>query len=486
MNTAAVTGFSPLNYAVLGVYFAAVLLVGLRLARRQRTGDDFFLAGRRLPWLAVAMSLYASVTSAMTYMGLPGMAYGQNASLLLVALMSPLVAPLLIFFYYPTYRRLQLTTSYGYIAQRFGEGARAAVAVLFLLARLGWLGTVIYAPALALSVVSGLPLWTSILLMGLLATAYTVLGGLAAVVWTDVIQFVIMLGGAIWLAWSLHVMIPGGAGEILAAAHAAGRLNFTDWSFNPRVMNSLAVVIAYFFILQQDYGVDQVSVQRLLAVRDNRGVARALIFNALTDFLMIGLLLFIGLGLWVFYRTHPDFAASGFGGDKALPWFILHALPDGVSGLLITAIFAAAMSSMDSGINSLATVILRDLVAPRRRAAADAAWEVRQARRLTLLLGAAATGIAFSVARIGGIIKAFYTFMGLFSAPVLALFVLGLLTRRARFRPWLAATAAAIALTLLAQRFTPLHEIYFFPFSFLATALGGYALSWIRRPAAKT
>lgn len=474
--------FSPLNYTVLGLYLAAMLGIGWMYARRQKGGEDYFLAGRNLPWLAVAMSLYASVTSAMTYMGLPGMAFSQNAALLLVALMSPVVAPLLIRVYYPVYRRMRLTTSYEYIAVRFGPAARRAAATLFILARMGWLGTVIYAPALALSVVTGMPLWTAILLMGGLATVYTVMGGLAAVVWTDVVQFVIMIGGAIWLAVVLTARVPDGVTGILSEALSSGRIDFRDWSLNPMAMNSLSVVIAYFFILQQDYGVDQVSVQRLLAVRDNRGVTRAILFNALTDFLMIGLLLFIGLGLWAFTRSHPDFFQAGSGGDRVLPYFILHALPDGVSGLLITAIFAAAMSSMDSGINSLATVILVDWVKPLRSVPLSGAQEVRAARWLTLLLGLFATGIAFLVVKIGGILTAFYTFMGLFSAPVLALFVLGLLTRHARFLPWLIGTVAAIGLTLLAGRCNAMHEIYFFPFAFCVTFVTGYVLSLIGSP----
>ena len=485
MNSANVPmTFSPLNYTLLAIYLLAMLAIGWIYARRQKQGEDYFLAGRNLPWLAVAMSLYASVTSAMTYMGLPGMAFSENASLLIVALMSPVVAPLLIRVYYPVYRRMRLTTSYEYIAFRFGRSARVAVAILFLLARLGWLGTVIYAPALALSVVTSLPLWISILLMGLLATIYTVMGGLAAVVWTDVVQFIIMVVGAIWLAVVLAARVPGGVAEILAVAQSSGRLNIGDWSFQTMTMNSLSVVIAYFFILQQDYGVDQVSVQRLLAVRDDRGVTRAIVFNAITDFLMIGLLLFIGLGLWAFNQSHPDFYQAGLSGDRVLPYFIIHALPDGVSGLLITAIFAAAMSSMDSGINSLATVILVDLDKPFRTTPLTDRQEVRAARWLTLLLGLISTGIAFLVVDIGGILKAFYTFMGLFSAPVLALFVLGLLTRHARFIPWLIGTGAAIGLTLLARRTNAMHEIYFFPFAFCVTFVTGYLLSlWNRRPA---
>ncbi len=466
--------FGTLNTVVLAVYLAGLLAIGWRLARRQRTTEDFFLAGRNLPWWPVAMSMYASVTSAMTFLGLPGMAYAENASLLVVGLVSPLVAPLLIVLFYPVYRRMGVATSYEYIARRFGPGARYAVSLLFLLTRMCWLGTVVYAPAMALSVVTGMPLWAAILLMGVLATAYTALGGLSAVVWTDVVQFVLMIGGAAWMAVALIRFVPGGAPAILAHARAAGHLQPGDWRFNPLAMTSLAVSISYFLLLLHDYGVDQVTVQRLLAVRSDRGVTRAIVFNACTDFLIVGTLLFIGLGLLAYYAAYPGQLPEGLSGDRVMPYFILHRLPAGVSGLVLTAVFAAAMSSMDSGINSVAAVIVNDLAGPLRRGAAPSAGAtVGAARALTVLLGGLATGLAFFAQRIGGIVKTFLTFMGLFAAPVLALFLLGMLLRRARFAPWLAGTLAAVPLTWAAQRYGWMHEIWLFPFSFSLTFTAG-------------
>ena len=193
--------FGLTNYTILILYLAGMLGIGLFFARKQEDSEMFFLGGRKLPWLAVAMSMYASLTSAVTYLGLPGMAYAENISLIIVCIMSPVVAPFILLLFYPLYHRLQVTTSYEYIEKRFGPSARYGVAGLFVLARLGWLGTVVYAPAMALSIVTGIPLWSCICMMGLLATAYTALGGLAAVVWTDAIQFVIFMFGALFALW---------------------------------------------------------------------------------------------------------------------------------------------------------------------------------------------------------------------------------------------------------------------------------------------
>lgn len=470
--------FGTLNYVVLTLYVAGMIAVGFVFARRQTSTAEYFLAGRRLPWLAVAMSMYASVTSAMTFMGLPGLAYGQNMALLVVCLMSPLIAPVLIFIIYPLYRRLNLTTSYEYIALRFGRNARMSVAGLFVLARLSWLGTVIYAPALALHVTTGMPQALAILIIGLLATVYCVLGGLSAVVWTDVPQFLIMVAGAGWIAYLLCGLVPEGMTGILREGHLADKLMVFDWSFQAGEMTALAVAAAYACILIQDYGVDQVSVQRLLAVKDNRGVTRAILFNALTDFLIIAVLLFIGLGLYVYYAAHPGRLPDNLGPDRVLPWFILHQLPDGISGLLIAALFAAAMSSVDSGLNSLSTVLLNDLASPWHRLGPPRDFPVSSARILTAFLGILATATALFVQQhIGGIIKAFYTFMGLFSAPVLALFLLGMATRKASFRGWLMAVVLAIPGILVIQRAGWLHEIHLFPLSAVFTLFAGYLFS---------
>ena len=467
--------FGALNYTILGVYLAAMVGVGLLFAGRQKTREDYFLAGRNMPWLPVAMSMFASLTSAITFMGLPAAAYRENMALLVVCIVSPLLVPVLVCVLYPVYRRHGVTTSYEYIGTRYGPAARVAVSALFILARLGWMGTVVYAPALALSVATGLSMRLSILLMGGLATVYTVLGGLSAVLWTDVAQYVILVAGAVWVAVELVVSVPGGVGGIIDIARAADHLHVVSWRISLFEMSGAVVAISFFLQMMQDYGTDQVTVQRMLAIRDRRGILKATLFNALTDTVMVALLLFIGLALFAFYRLRPE-ALGDVADDSILPYFVMTNLPAGVSGLIISAVFAAAMSSMDSGINSLATVVENDFIGLVRRDGRpeDERRAVLRARILTLVLGAAATLLAFYVARIGHIIKGFATFMSLFSAPVLALFLLGLVTRRARFAHWIVGVVVAIPATLWLQHSVQAHWVYYFPFSFACT----YALAW--------
>lgn len=475
--------FSALNYAILGSYLLAMLGIGLGFARRQKNTEDFFLAGRKMPWLVVGMSMYASLTSAVTFMALPGTAYRENLAFIVVSFASVLVAPVLVALFYPFYHRLRVTTSYEYVARRFGGRARAAVAGLFILARLGWLGMVIYAPSLALSVVSGIPLAVCLLAMGGLATLYTVLGGLAADIWTDVVQFVLMLGGVIWLMAALADRAPGGVAGILSFARDQGHLHVADWSVSLTAMSGWVVGLGYFFQLMQDYGTDQLTVQRMMAIPTARGVTRALFFNAGVDFVVIGALLFIGLGLFACQAADPSLLPAGLSGDRLLPTFILRALPDGVSGLLIAALFAAAMSSMDSGISCVSTVIIHDFLRPARQTPATEAHDLRLARALTLALGIFATALAFYVSRFESLIEAYTTNVSLFNAPILGLFLLGMLTRRADFIGWLVGAGVAIAATHLVEKYTAVHYSYYFPLSLLLTVAVGYAAS--RRPGRK-
>lgn len=472
--------FGTTNAIILVIYLAGMVTIGLLLAGRQKTTEDYFLAGRNMPWLAVGMSMFASLTSATTYMGVPAFAYDHNIAMIFGVAMSLVAAPILSRLFYPVYRKQRVTTSYEYILVRYGSGARRAVSALFVLSRLGWLGIVIYAPAKAMSVASGIPLLPAITLMGLLAVTYTVLGGLSAVIWTDVVQFVILFGGAVWLIGTLVTHVPGGAAEIVRVASESGKLGVFDWTDLSK-LTALSAVIGWFFVFLNDYGTDQVTVQRLMAVRSDKGVVKAIAFNAVNDLLINGMLIFIGIGMFAYFRAFPEKLDSSVDADGMLPFYIMHILPTGASGLMVTAIFAAAMSSVDSGINSLSTVIVNDWIRPLRRTKRAEAGDVALARWLTVTLGVLATLAALYAARIGNIVEMWMSIMGLFAGPILSIFVLGLLTRRAHFRGWLAGAACGIALTVVLQRgyADRLMTIWHFPLSFGVTTIVGYTASRI-------
>ena len=491
--------FGAINYTVLAVYFIAMIAVGVMFSRKQHTTDDYFLAGRKMPWMVVGMSMFASLTSAISYLGAPATAYKENISMAVSPLIGIVVAPVYILIFYPCYRMLRVTTSYEYVQQRYGSSARYCIASFFILARMGWLATVIFAPAMVLSVVTGIPLWLCIIMMGVLATAYTVLGGLSAVLWTDVLQFIVLVVGAVWVAISLTNQVPDGFSGITKIASDGGKLQMLSMNLDFAKLTALTVLISYFFQFMNDYGVDQVTVQRLMSVPNYRSMTYSAIFNVCSDLFIMVLLTFIGIALFAFYAVNPELLDMSvitdtdklgeiikddkgnpiIKYDRILPFYILTQLPAGISGLVITAIFAAAMSSMDSGINSLATVITNDFIQPLSAKNASSEQLVKLARIMTIALGAFATAMAFVVSSMDSILQSSAFFLGLFGGPVLSLFLLGMLTRRMRFEGWVVGAAVAVPVTFYAST-RGLHFINYFPLCFSICSVLGYIVSlWL-------
>ncbi len=462
----------PVHGAIMGAYWLALLGVGVWTARGQRTAEEFFLAGRRLPWWPVAMSMYASVTSAVTFMGVPAQAYQGNLSLWWTGWVSWAVAPVLARWIYPAYRRDQVTTTYEFVERRLGQGARRSAALLFLAARTSWLGLAIYAPALALSTVTGWPLSATLAGIGGVATLYTTLGGLAAVVWTDVLQFSVMIFGLAWMGVAIASTPASGS---LANWNWVSALAGTakDWQLDLTRLSTLGVWLGYIPIMLHEYGVDQVTAQRLLAVRSDREVRRAVWFNAVSDLVIVSALLWIGWGLRRVQTSVPNVVPP----DALMVWYGVHALPPVVSGMLLAAIAAAAMSSVDSGINSVVTVFMSDFVQPTLHLSDRRL--LTSSKVATLLVGGAAMGMASLAAWIGDLVRSFLTYVGLFNGPVLVLFAMAWL-RVGRWSDWCvgAVVSAAMGVTWVSTRFA--HELYLMPATTLVCALTVACASGVR------
>ena len=435
-----------------------------------------------MPWLAVALSTVASMLSGLTYLGAPAAAYKDNASLMLAGPAALLATPLMIALYFPIYRRLKVTTIYEYVNARFGNRARYAASALAVLQIQGWMGIALFAPALALSTVTGIDLTRAILLMGLVATAYTCTGGLAAVIWTDVIQFVILTAGAVVVAFSLVDRLPGGLDQFFEIVLTADKLGVTDLRFDLAQATGLAVVLCYF-ITGFGYGNNQVVMQRLLAARSLREMTRALILDRALEILLAALLYMIGLGIFAYFQVFPEHLAPGVAGDRILPYYIIHALPAGFSGLLIAAVFAAAMSTVDSGIHSSATMIQVDFVTPLRKRPLTQPQSLMLARALTAGLGLLATAAALLVSEGAGILETMSKVGSLTAAPVTGLFLLGVLTRRGNFLGWLAATLGiSLPLSIYVQNFVEMHWIFYAPTALVSCLCGSLLFSLLLRP----
>ncbi len=304
-------GFGWLNYAVLGLYLLATLLVGFYFSAKGKTTEDFFLGGRRVPWWAAGLSIYGTQLSALTYLAIPAKAYAEDWTYFLVNLCILLIAPVVVYFYLPFFRRLNVTTAYEYLEKRFNLAVRLFGSASFIILQAGRLAIVLFLPSLALAAVSGINIYLCILLMGLLTTVYTMEGGIEAVVWTDVVQVVVLLGGAlVALALLIHG-VDGGLPAVIATGRAAGKFHMFNWTWD-YTATAVWVVLAGNLASQLiPYTTDQAVVQKYLTTKDERQAANGIWTNAAMT--IPTALIFFGAGaaLYAFYKTHPALLNPG-------------------------------------------------------------------------------------------------------------------------------------------------------------------------------
>lgn len=373
--------FRPLDWAVLLIYIAGITLAGALLGRRQKNARDYFLADRDIPWWAICFSVVATETSALTFISVPATSYGSNLWMLQLTfgyLAGRLVVAAILL---PGYFRGELTTAYAALEQRFGPPVRRFASVVFMVTRALADGVRLFATAIPIHLVTGLSYTWAIALTGLFTVIYTYTGGLRAVVWVDVAQLGIYLfGGAVALVMLVR-LIPGGAAGIVLAAEPAGKLQLfqlTGGFADTRWI--LTGLVGGAFLSMASHGVDHLIIQRLLASPSLRDARRALITSGFIVIFQFALFLLVGVALWVFYQGRT-FAAA----DEVFPRFIIEHMPPGITGLVVAGLLAAAMSTVGSSLNSLASATTHDLYAPLAGRTNDDEHLMRVGKRFTLL-----------------------------------------------------------------------------------------------------
>src|SRR6476660_4995735 len=356
-------GLNKLDFAIIALYLAGITLFGLRFRKKQRTLRDYFLAGRDIPWWAIALSIVAAETSTLTIISIPGLAYDTNLMFLQVVLGYVVGRFIISFVLLPHYFRGDLYTAYELIERRFGRRLRSLTAGLFLLTRAAAEGVRIYAVSIVVGIALGTGEVTSIAIITALTLIYTFEGGLAAVIWTDVVQTIIYVGGTIVGVFTILHLVPGGWDAIHIAAQSAGKLQIFD--FTPdfwRPYTFWAGVIGGAFLTTASHGTDQLIVQRLLAARNQKQSVTALLSSGAAILFQFALFLIVGVMLFAFYHV----PSANFGrADKIFPTFIVSQMPHGISGLLIAAILAAAMSNLSAALNSLSSTSIIDFYLQR-------------------------------------------------------------------------------------------------------------------------
>jgi len=458
------SGFSAIDCAVLLLYLLGVTVLGARFRRSQRTVKDYFLGAKNIPWFVISLSIVSTETSTLTLVGVPALAYstfarpeqGGNLSYLQIVFGYIIARVIISVLFIPAYFQGELVTAYELLKRRFGVRTKNFAASLFLVMRALAEGVRVFAASIVLSAVlsvslPALPqLWLwSIIIVGLLTLIYTFEGGIAAVIWTDLVQFIIYIGGSLLAAHQLLHLVPGGWNEIAAQAASANKFQMFSfvWDFSVP-FTFWAGVLGGTCLTMASHGTDQLLVQRLLTCRHQRDSQKALVFSGLVVLFQFALFLLIGIMLFAYYRTFPSTIKLA-SNDEIFPLFIVTRLPHGVSGLVIAAIFAAAMSNLSGSLNSLSSSTVLDFYKPLINPGATDERLLRLSRWLTAGWGVVLMVIAIIARGWGSVFTTGLTIASIVYGPMLGAFLLGVLTRRANELGVMAGMAISLGLMLL-------------------------------------
>lgn len=459
--------FGQLDWAVCGGYFAIVFGLSLWFARQQRTTEQYFVGSRQMPWFAVGLSLFATTFSALSFVGLPREAAYDDYHLFLAILFIPLwVAPVVGWLFVPLYHRLHLTSAYEYLERRFNRSLRLAGSLLYGLYALGWMGSILYAVGVILQPMLDLTnqqlTWT-VIVLGLVITIYTAMGGIEAMVWTDVVRSVVLVGSMTTVLVLALARIDGGWQTVWRLGMQHGKFQMFDFRFDPTVRNNFYSACAFgMFVYLGAHATGQPSVQRYLATPTVAAARWSLVVRGLA--IAVGCLLFflVGTTLFAFYhQALPSSEAPGSGfplltrQDQLLPHFVLKELGvPGLAGLLLAGLFAATMSTVESGINSLAALVANDWLPGR-------ALRVRESRLISMLFGLGVIGSALLVPLLGNnVFDIIIKISGALFGPLLGVFLLGMLVPRANAGGALIGVGAGVS-CLLAVLLTSLSHWWY-------------------------
>lgn len=465
-----------LDAIIIVVYLLGITFFGLRFRKSQRSLRDYFLADRSIPWWAIALSIVAAETSTLTVIGTPGLAYGGNFGFLQVVLGYLAGRIVISIIFIPHYFTGEMFTAYQLIDKRFGKALHRITASVFLITRAAAEGVRVWAVAIVIGIALGTSQIGSIALVLLLTLIYTFEGGMAAVIWTDVVQLIIYVSGTLVGFFTLLHLVPGGWTAVHHAAAAAGKMQVFDFGFSFfQTYTFWAGLIGGMFLTTATHGTDQLMVQRLLAARNKRDSQTALLTSGLVILAQFTLFLLVGAGLWVFYRAYPP--ASAFSSlDRVFPSFIVDYMPRGISGLLIAAILAAAMSNLSAALNSLSSTTMIDFYL-RYRPDTPERTRLAFSRSATIIWGVVLFGLALLSRQSRTVLETGLSIASVAYGGLLGVFLLGLLTRRASQNGAIAGMLCGLAVNIYIWHWTHIAWTWYVTIGACATFIIGYLAS---------
>ncbi|MGH9331235.1 MAG: sodium:solute symporter [Vicinamibacterales bacterium] len=467
------------DYLVIAGYLTAITAFGSWFARFQKTTRDYFLTGRTVPWWGICFTIVATETSTLSFIGVPAGAYAGNLAFLQLALGYIVGRILVSVLFIPAYFRGELYTSYELLQRRFGAPVKNIAAAIFLVTRTLADGVRLFATALVISVVTQVREEWTIVLIGAAMIIYTVRGGAAAVIWTDVVQMFVYIAGALVVFFAILGRVPGGWDTIVAAGDAAGKFRMWDFTLDPtRVYTLWAGMLGGVALTLATHGTDQFLVQRLLSARTSRDASVGLVLSGLIVFGQFALFLLIGVMLYAFYQTTPLPRALN-SNDEILPLFVVTQLSHGAAGFIVAAIVAAALSP---SLNALAATTVNDFYLKYVRPDADQPGLMRVSKVATIGWGVLQITVALGARWIRSVLDAGLAVLSLAAGPVLGAFLVGVLAPRVTTGPMLTGMIAGIV-TVTGVWWTQAVAWTWYAFvGVVATSLVALAAQAVRRP----
>jgi solute:Na+ symporter, SSS family len=444
--------FTTLDLIVLVGYFIGTLTLGFSFWRKSRTVSGFTAAEGSLPGWLIGLSILGTYVSSISFLALPGKAFASNWNSFVFSLSIPLAAWIGVRWFLPFYRHGGHISAYSHLEERFGKWARIYASACYLLTQVARIGVVTYLTALPMHVLLGWDIRLIILVTGLATTLYTFVGGIVGVIWTDAIQTVILMVGALVCAVLMLLGLPEGPGQVFTLAAEHQKFSLGSFALNLSEPTFWVVLVYGVVINLQNFGVDQNYVQRYHTSKSDAEARKSIWVGSLLYVPLSALFFFIGTALFAYYATHPEALPEVYRdparSDSVFPWFIVSVLPPGVTGLLVASIFAAAMSTISSSLNSTATIVLNDYYLRFFRPDAEEKPKMRMLYGTTIIMGVLGTGIALAMINVRSALDTWWTLAGIFGGGMLGLFLLGFLARSAGKAAGLTAVSIGVLVIL--------------------------------------
>ena len=420
-----------IDIIVFLLFTGGVVAFGCSFFKKKGTSEEFTSAGRSLPGWVVGMSIFATYVSSISYLGYPGKAFSGDWNAFVFSLSIPIASYFAARYFVPFYRSQDSISAYSFLENRFGPWARIYASSCYLLTQIARTGSILYLLALPMNVLLGWHIQTIIVVTSVAIVLYSMLGGMKAVIWTEAIQGIILIGGALVCMFILLFDMPGGPVQTFSIAMEDGKFSLGSFGSSLSESTFWVCLIYGIFTNLQNYGIDQSYVQRYHTAKNEKEAKFSALFGGYLFIPVSAVFFMIGTGLYAFYKVHPGILPDGVGADYVFPFFIVNELPVGLTGLLIASIFAAGMSTIATSVTSSSTIILTDYYQRFRKHAGN------RERMLVLKLSSVGVGVAgilvaFAFMSVQSALDSWWALASIFSGGMLGLFLLGYISRKAR------------------------------------------------------